>query len=196
VDSGTSPVDPGSLLLGQRRWARPTTALGDEGASENTISRKPRRGDRSPGRTGHRRPETGVDVTDRFDGNSLEDDNLARGGTSGGPRHRVTGEPTAGRRRSSRGGSVTGNARLRPCRKRDEPQGRQQDATSLRVVRGESRRSGAKPQGRNGTSGLASRGRRSRPQGLVREWTRTVTSREASARTVDGGATGRGGRVT
>jgi hypothetical protein len=33
----------------------------------------------------------------RFDGNSLEGDNLARGGTSRGPRRRVTGVPTAGR---------------------------------------------------------------------------------------------------
>jgi len=48
----------------------------------------------------------------------------------------VTGEPTAGRGSSSRGGSVAGIAQqLRLSgRKRDEPHGRQRDATSPRAV--------------------------------------------------------------
>lgn len=148
----------------------------------NTISREPRRGDRSPGRTGRRRPAMAADVTDRFDGKSLEGDNLARGGTSRGPRRRVTGEPTAGRGSSSRGGNVAGIAQVFGLSrmKRGEPHGRQRDATSPRTARGANRRGGAKPRGRHGTSGLASRSRRLRSLLPNREWTRTVTSREAS----------------
>jgi hypothetical protein len=107
-----------------------------------------------------------------------------RGGTSRGPRHRVTGEPTAGRGSSSRGGSVAGNAQVFGLsrRKRDEPQGRQRDATSPRAVRGASRRGGAKLRGRNGTPGVASRSRRMRSLLPIREWTRTVTARAGPAR--------------
>jgi len=45
------------------------------------------------------------------------------------------------------------------CTKRREPHGRQRDATSPRLPSGESRRGGAKPQGRNRSPRLASRTR-------------------------------------
>jgi len=66
--------------------------------------------------------------------------------------------------------------------KRDEPQGRQRDATSPRAGCGANRRGGAKPRGRNMTSGLASRGRRMGRQLPVREWTQPVTARAGPAR--------------
>jgi hypothetical protein len=120
-----------------------------------TGSTGPRRGVRSPGRTGRRRPATDDGVTDRNDGNSLED-----GGLGGATRAAMpetawwrgigqteeehqggqgTGRPESPRRVGGvlRGVVyVAGNAQVfgLSCRKRDEPHGRQRDATSPRAV--------------------------------------------------------------
>jgi len=116
-----------SLLRADGRWAALRNSPGDGVARRVLARRGPRRGIRSPGRTGRRRSATNDGVTDRFDGKGLEDDGLddpapsrdagnsdvvrmreERGGTSRGPRRRVTGEPTAGRGSPSRGGTRRG----------------------------------------------------------------------------------------
>jgi len=56
-------------------------------------------------------------------------------------------------------------------RKRDEPQGRQRDATSPRAPSGANRRGGARPRGRNGTPGVAAGSRWRRSSDRLREWT-------------------------
>lgn len=83
-----------------------------------------------------------------------------------------------------RGTSFEGHGASRgmaSARKRGEPQGRQRGATNPRSSCGESRRGGARPRGRNGTSSVAARGRRAGRQRPVREWTHGDMSTEGRA---------------
>jgi hypothetical protein len=91
-----------------------------------------------------------------------------------------------GYERASRGRGPPGpgpsgrRGRAEPARrtKRDEPQGRQRDATSPRAVRGGSRRGGEKPRGRNMRRRWSSDAEAHRRAiGGAREWTRTERRR-------------------